>query len=306
MLRKIFIISTLVFSAGQSAFAAQARSLPPDVMKARAAEPRFNREILSFTLPSGLGITATVMVPGPRKLEEQKLPVLLIFGGFEEAANVLDLLDPQIPAIISSFDYPFKPPRRFEFPESLAYLPRAKTAIHETIAGIEELVTQLKKRSDVDPNRITIVGASFGAPFALAAAASDPEISGVVLVHGFGDIPGTATELLKRKWKPYLGFVAQPLAWMLTYGTWLYFETPSPEDYMKKLLPSQHLLLISAENDTRLPQKAVSSLWDSAKKARAEHEQIVVAGDHLDPGGDKPIKEITGLITEWLKKTELR
>src|SRR5687768_12506452 len=36
-----------------------------------------------------------------------KLPVILVLGGFENAANVLNLLNPNRPAIIVSFDYPF-------------------------------------------------------------------------------------------------------------------------------------------------------------------------------------------------------
>lgn len=160
-------------------------------MKARVSEPHFTHETVPLKLPDGATITANILVPGPRKLADldAKMPVLLIFGGFEDAAKMLEQLDPKLPVIVSSFNYPFEPPRRFEFPESLHDLPDAKRAITQTINGIIELVATLKSRSDVEASRITIVGSSFGAAFALAAAAENRDLTGVVLVDGFGKIP---------------------------------------------------------------------------------------------------------------------
>src|SRR5436305_13565773 len=67
-----------------------------------------------------------------------------------------------------------------------------------------------------DALRTIVVGASFGAPFALAAAAQDPSISGVVLIHGFGDIPGTGRFRILQSWKSRFGPLTNPLAWLLS------------------------------------------------------------------------------------------
>lgn len=291
-----------------AAQAAQAKSLPPDALKARISEPHFNQETIDFSAPGGQRLTAKVLVPGPRKLSDgdQKLPVLLVFGGFEEAAKVLDLLDPRVPMIVSSFDYPFTPPRRFEFPESFQYFPEAKRAIRETIEGIHELVNALKKRPDVDPSRITAVGASFGAPFVLAAAAENPGIAGIVLVHGFGDLAGTIEEIAARKWKRTVGALARPVAWLVSRLGLLYLNPPLPESSARKLSPSQRVLLVTARDDSMIPQKSTDSLWQALDASRASHERIDMPGAHLMPGSEKLIAEISVLVTEWMLKANLR
>lgn len=289
-----------------SLWATQPRSLPPDVIQARHSEPRFTEEKISLTTLSGQALEAKVLVSEPREdgTHEKKLPALLVFGGFEDAAHVLELLEPKMPVVVGSFDYPFKPPRRFEFPESFKYAPEAKRAIQDTISGIGELVAALRKRPDVDPARIATVGVSFGAPFALAAAANDPSIPSLVLVQGFGAVPYTVEQLLDEKWQPYLGFLAQPAAWLVANLGWLYLDAPSPEDSAAKLAPTQRVLMITAENDTRLPKLSTESLWSALSRSRPKHEKITLPGDHLAPNSDKLIAEITGIVEEWLSKSE--
>jgi dienelactone hydrolase len=113
----------------------------------------------------------------------------MLFGGFQGAARVLDLIDgAKLPpsVLLASFDYPFKPPRRFSFPGSLQYAPDVKRMMSETVEGIVWLARELARRPDVDPNRITVIGASLGAPFVIEAAAREPLIRGVALIHGSG------------------------------------------------------------------------------------------------------------------------
>src|SRR5262245_46616689 len=109
------LLSLLACFTSPNTHAAQAHSLPPDVLKARVAQPHYARESLQLALPDGRKLTAEIRVPGPRPLtdSENKLPAVLIFGGFVEAATVLDKFDPKFPLVLASFDYPYTPPRRF-------------------------------------------------------------------------------------------------------------------------------------------------------------------------------------------------
>ncbi|MBI3544883.1 MAG: dienelactone hydrolase family protein, partial [Deltaproteobacteria bacterium] len=226
------------------------------------------------------------------------------FGGFEEAAAVLGLLDPKIPVVVASFDYPFDPPRRFEFPESLQFAPQAKRAVRETLVGINELVSALKKRGDVDPTRIFIVGASFGAPFAVAAAAENHDLAGLAVVHGFGDVPDTVQAILETKWAPKLHFLARPLAWALSHGAWAFLQAPAPEEEARKLGAGQRVLMVTAEDDTIVPRKNVDALWDAIKSSKASHQRIDLPGDHLRPGATDLIARIQKLVSEWIEKTQ--
>ncbi|MCI0749606.1 MAG: hypothetical protein L0Y32_03525, partial [Nevskiales bacterium] len=64
----------------------------------------------------------------------------------------------------ATFDYPFDAPRKFIFPDSLKLAPELRDAIHGTLDGIGKLHDALKQRPDIDPARITVAGASAGAP----------------------------------------------------------------------------------------------------------------------------------------------
>lgn len=268
----------------------------------------FTKQTLQITMPSGNPLNANLLIPrtGSSKGNTARYPVLMIFGGFEQAGAVLDLLNPKVPVIIASFDYPFQPPRKFEFPESLKFAPEAKRAIHETIDGIGQLARELRKRPDVDADRVTLIGASFGAPFALAAAAQDSQIAGLVLVHGFADVPGTIGEIVKKKWSSRLGVLAAPAAWLISQGGWMYFDAPAPEDSAKMLSKNQKVLMVVAEADTRIPKRSIEKLWRSLEQSQASRERILMPGDHLEPGATKLIAEITELVTDWMKKAALR
>ena len=95
----------------------------------------------------------------------------MLFGGFQNAARVLERVQTDQPLVWATFDYPFTPPRKFRFPSSLKYAPEARAAIHGSFDGVVKLHQALKARGDVDPKRITVVGASAGAPFATVGAA---------------------------------------------------------------------------------------------------------------------------------------
>jgi dienelactone hydrolase len=266
-------------------------------------------EELSFRLKSGRLIRATVRVPKavPRQNRPGpagKLPAILLFGGFQEAAHVLNLVHTKEPAILASFDYPFDPPRKFIFPESLKYAPALKATMHETSEGIETLYALLRKRPDVDPDRMSIVGASVGAPFAVIAA-EQARIPGLVIVHGFGKIRLTAEHQFVRKWEPKYGALSRIPAWLLTTLAAIYLDVPSPEASAENLRASQKVLMISATEDSFIPKAASESLWESVRGSPAESLRIQMEGDHLQPGSDALIEKILGQVTAWMKSVNL-
>ena len=241
----------------------------------------------TLRLPQGLG-------PG------QKIPVLLIFGGFESAGMVLDLVHSKQPMALASFDYPFSGSRGLKFPEDLKALPEAKRLFPTTVRGIMELTKILKNRSDIDSKLIIGVGASFGSPFVLAAAAQDPGISRVVLVHAFGQAPKTAEHVILRSWLPRYGWISRPVAWLLTRVGWLYLNIEPPEYYARQLTLAQRALLITASQDTFIPQSASDSLWGALKQSQAQVTRIFMTSNHLMPGSEKLIDQIIHEVERWL------
>ncbi len=261
----------------------------------------WQNEEIPLAIEYSPGKPVLARIKRPSALSGEPLPVLLVFGGFQNAARVLELVAPDRPVVLASFDYPFDPPRKFAFPGSLRFAPDVKRMISDTASGIDELILKLKDRDYVDPTQLTIVGASLGAPFAVSAAARNVEFSNLVVVHGFGDIPATAKHQLVRSWRPKFGWVAEPLAWGLAHFGWWYLGSPSPERDALRLRSSQRVLMISAEADSFIPKDAGEALWEAIQKSPAVPERIIMPGDHLQPGSESLISEIMRRVNAWLK-----
>lgn len=226
----------------------------------------------------------------------ERLPAVIVLGGFETAGRVLDLLDPKKPVVLASFDYPFDGSKKFKFPRSLGDGGKLKAGIPRTLAAITELNARLRARAQVDPAKVCVLGASFGAPFALRAAAQDPKVSCVVLVHGFADVKGTMRHRLRQQW----GFWGAVPAWLVSRLAWLYLRPPRPERDAASLRAGQRVLVIEAGQDTIIPAASRELLWRSLKSSQADVSRIVMPGDHLRPGSDAQIQEIMRLVGEWL------
>src|SRR3989338_1290300 len=108
-----------------------------------------------------------------------------------------------------TFEYPFSESRVLKFPHSLKYVPSAKRALHQTLNGIANLVEWAKQQPAVDPGRVFLVGASFGAPLVSVVAAQKPEVKVLILIHGFGAIPETLSHRLGMSLEKKYGAVGK-------------------------------------------------------------------------------------------------
>ncbi len=265
-----------------------------------SAAPRI--EALSIKLDSGTELSAQIRVP---ENAQGRLPAVMLFGGFRGAPTVLDAVPADVALIAASFDYPFEPPRDFKFPRSLAHLPALGRGIDETFEGIRRLTAQLRARPDVDPQRITIVGASLGAPFAVVAAA-EHGLPGLVVVHGFGDLPGVIAQQFVRSLEPRYGsWVRGPSRVFAELLVWAY-ELPSPEQHARHLQAQQRALMIVAADDELIPLSASEVLWSGLQASTAAVERIDETGVHLRGGDDPRIAGLVRQATDWMSRSGLR
>lgn len=235
----------------------------------------------------------------------QPLPVVLLFGGFRGAATVLDAVPAGLPLIAASFDYPFDPPRKFRFPHSLRDVPALDRGIDQTFEGIAALVAHLRTRADVDPQRITIVGASLGAPFAVISAA-ELALPGLVVVHGFGEVRRVIAHQFIRKLEPRLGVWVRAPAWSLANVLVWGYGLPSPERYAPRLQASQQALMIAAAEDDLIPRRATETLWKAMASSSARIERRDHPGDHLRGIRDPRIAELVATALDWMEQAQLR
>ena len=261
-------------------------------------------ETMSLALDDGRVIQATVRRPADDSLP-RRLPALMLFGGFQRAAGVLDLVQTDRPLVWASFDYPLTAPRKFRFPSSLQYAPDARDAIHATFDGVVKLHEALRKRPDVDPARISVVGASAGAPFATVAAARSP-IPGVILVQGFADVTRVVQHAFLRKRRDQYGdWIEWPALWLAQLLNW-YCEIPDIAAQARQLRASQRVLLFTASEDDYVPREASEALWQALEASRATHERIDITGAHLGVGDDRQrIADILERSMQWMEKQGL-
>ncbi len=251
-------------------------------------------------------VKASLRLCGAKSISgTQKLPVVLLFGGFENAARVLDLISPSQPVALATFDYPFEPPRQMEFPASLKFLPEAKAFILRTQEAIPALIDYLEKRPELDRSRISIIGASFGAPFAIHAAATDSRVRGLVVVHGFADVVSTASHRMLPALTRKLGVFAEPVSWIVSSASWWYVAGPEPEIDATKLVVGQKLLMVTAISDSFIPRESTEELWRSFSLSRAEVTRQDLPGAHLLPGASAQISEILKNVEHWMRQKEL-
>lgn len=275
---------------------------PPFLLMLLALPAGAADERIPLTLDDGRVVEATVRVPANAS---GRLPALMLFGGFRGAARVLDKVQAPRPIVWASFDYPFEPPRKFRFPSSLKDVPAARDAIHGSLDGIGELYHALARHPRVDPARITVAGASAGAPFATVAAARNP-IPGVLLVQGFGDVPAVIENLIARKYRPKYGdWVQWPSRWLALWIDW-YCEIPDIAAQARTLRASQKVLMITATQDDFVPKAATEALWQALEASDAVHERIDIEGMHLGVGDDRArIADILQRSMRWMERNGL-
>lgn len=260
----------------------------------------YREETIPITLDDGRVLQARLRFPPGASAP---LPAVMLFGGFRGAARVLDRVHAGEPLVFASFDYPFEPPRKFVFPKSLKHAPEMKAAIHGTLEGVGKLYLALRQRSDLDPKRITVAGASAGAPFATIAAA-EHHIPGVVIVHGFGRITSVIARQFVRKWEPRYGRWSALPAWPLALFCIWYTGVPDPEDFAARMSGEQKVLMISAAQDSFIPREASDALWDAFDRSQAKHERVELPGDHVGRS-DQQLAEILERALAWLRKNDL-
>jgi pimeloyl-ACP methyl ester carboxylesterase len=229
----------------------------------------------------------------------------MLFGGVQRAAKVLDLVKLDRPVIWATFDYPYEPPRKFRFPSSLQYVPEAKAAIHGTFDGVVKLHEALRARADVDPRRITVIGASAGAPFATVGAART-DIPGVILVQGFADVVRVWQNLMTRKRRAKYGdWIDWPALWLARLIHW-YCEIPDIAAHARRLRASQKVLVFNTIGDDYIPAEASEPLWRALEESPAQYERIMLTGKHLGVGDDSQlIADILQRSLSWLEQQAL-
>jgi dienelactone hydrolase len=249
-----------------------------------------------LTLPSGQSLELRLLWPASR----DPLPAVVLLGGFERGETAIDLLDPGVPAVFAGFAYPAELPRRPGWRDIRPALQEFERGIADTHAALGAVRDWLAEHPRVDAQRLVLVGASAGAPFALMAAA-DFNYPNLVLVHGFVQVPQVIGRLFQRSWQDRLGIFAGPLAWLAARLIVTWVEVPRPEAFAPLLRPQQSVLVLDSAADDLIPAEAVAAQLAVLRASEADVSHQIIGDQHLR-GEDRPmIRELLDASMRWLR-----
>ncbi len=258
-------------------------------------------EQLTVLLDSGRSLQMLIRAP---QHAQGRLPAVVLFGGFEGTAQILNYIQTAEPIIRASFPYPWDAPEQvgpLQIPRILADF---RQAVDDTLAGIAILAAHLRQRPDVNPDQLMIVGASAGAPFATIAGHSEA-IPGIVIVQGFGRIAEVIARQFDLKLVPRYGEWVRPFTAAFARAIVWWMELPEPEQHAEALQRGQQVLMVTAAADERIPAAASEALWSALTRSAALPTRLDLEGGHLRGYGDPAIDLIMQHALEWMRECDL-
>lgn len=252
---------------------------------------------LSLDLPSGARIEARIIVPDQAA---KPLPAIVLLGGLERGAQALDLLPHDGRALLVGFDYPLTIPDRIGWWRIPKLVHEIERGIDDTIAATVLLRERLMALPEVDPDRITIVGVSLGAPFAVIGGARGG-YPGVALVHGFGDLPATIRHQFERRWRPKYGSLGVAGAWLAERAIAARVRLPVPERDAQRLSAAQKVFWVTASDDEFVPRSAVTSMREALRRSPASVTEASTDGRHVRGSDAGAVAELFALTMDWMR-----
>jgi hypothetical protein len=249
---------------------------------------------LRFDLTDRYGRVATGELRRPRS-DGARLPAFLILGGHGTGGKAAGLIRLDKPAVICAIDYPEYPSWKgglLRMPRTLAELDaRVIEAVGMSFDALEYLVS----RPDVDTSRVTVLGASFGAPFAVIVAALDRRAQALALLYGAGDL-GDVLEWNLRAAIPS-PILRKPAGWAI--GT---LTAPfEPLSYIARVSP-RALLMVNGRDDEKIPARDAELLY---RRAGEPKELVWIESRHVEPGERALIDSLTIIVSGWLGEHRL-
>ncbi len=287
--------------------AAGARGCPPfllAVLFTAALAPNVaaaGEERLALPLASGTEVQVRLLRAAD---STARLPAIIVLGGLERGSAVVELIPRTTEAVLVGFDYPFALPDRVRWTEVLHLARRLEKGVRETVETLGQLHSLLARRADIDSDRVTIVGVSLGAPFAVIGAARQ-NCRGLVIIDGFGDLPHTVRHQFARRWRPRYGLLGDALAWLAQTAAMQLIDLPDPEDFARRLQADQRVYMIDSEDDEFVPKRARESLREALRRSRAHLTVETMPGRHVRGQDSEVIARLYSRAKDWMQRQAL-
>lgn len=251
-------------------------------------EPRvFHRLTLDAGLSHPVRFTVSLPAdsPGP-------LPAVLILGGFEIGQASLGYLAHHGRNALLAYEYPVDP----SLAHGLGWVrkaPQVRKAALEVPAQVEIILAWIRDQAWADPNRVSLMGYSFGAMFLPAcqrlAQAHGRVLGPAVLAYGGADLPS----LLKTNLELRPPWLRRAVARVLALA-------------LRPLEPARHgpylqgeFLFINGRRDSLIPVPNALRLQESIPGPR---KVVWLEAGHMNPGDPLLLAQVIRLSRAWLRE----
>jgi dienelactone hydrolase len=243
---------------------------------------------LALESATGLRVRVAVRRPAPVPGDTARHMLFLLLGGHERGRGAAALVADTRGTVVASFDYPFDGNHRAKGLAVVAQVPAIRRALYDIPPAVTLALDYLMGRPDVDPARVELVGASFGASFGTIAAARDRRVARLWIAHGGGK-PFAMINAGLRKEIPFA-----PLRWPVAGLATLLASGPrfAAERWVARVSP-RPVVMLNALDDERIPRESVSALWNAAREPRS---QVWLPGPHMQGNRQEVLRALVDTV----------
>lgn len=241
-------------------------------------------EDIQFTSTDGIQ-TAGFFIPA----KKPKGTILVLHGYGTNKSDVLSYAEMFYDHGYNTFFFDFRAHGKTRGKCTLGYM--------ET-RDLDGAITYLLGRSDVDKNKIGVLGCSMGGIVAIIGAAKNSAIKVVVADSGFYSFEKTVTKFAKLFYGlPKYPFVP-PGIWFAQLRAGFLATNADPMKYIRRISP-RPVFLIGGANDVRIPPENQERLFSAAGEPK--QLWIVPEADHLEARSLWP-QEYEKRVSEFFDK----
>lgn len=236
--------------------------------------------------PGALRITLSL----PAGVQRARLPVVIVLGGLEVGRESLRYVDTHGDNALVAVQYPRSATYWYEG-TPLAKLPAIRESALAVPSQVASLAAWLRSQSWADPDRVSLLGYSFGAFFVPACArvarADGQGFRTLVMAYGGADLPRIFDANVRLR----------PRALQWAAGRLLTAVVRPVEPALHLPLLPEEALFVTGLRDRKVPLESARRMQQLKPEPRAV---VDLDAPHMDPKNPELTRRIVGVTREWL------
>lgn len=245
-----------------------------DVQELTAGPGRVELRIRST---SGMDFTARLRRP-PDLEPGERLPAAVLTAGYEAGRTAVDDIPAGTRAVSVAPDFPEL--GRTRVGDRVSANRIAELSL-DHVARLLLLGEYLLGRDDVDPERVSLIGVSFGGFYAPAAAALESRFRNVALMYAGGDVGAIVGRQVERVASPPAGVLAGDVIG-------LFLRPVEPLRWVGEIAP-RHILFVNGRFDDRVPRSSAERLHAAAT---GPTDVVWLSTGHLEAADTALVREL--------------